>query len=92
LVSGAVGLVLECLDDSAKQSAQNGQELRSHGKVHLPVGEDSEQGTEKRANPVDPVVAREMAVDDGGTERASWVDTGCVKRRVNKCRPGSRPF
>jgi hypothetical protein len=55
-------------------------------KVHSPVCQDSEEGTEEWANPVNPMVAREMAIDNGRTKRASWVDAGCVKRCISKWR------
>jgi hypothetical protein len=42
--------------------------LGTQFKRRSPVREDGEKGAENRTKPVNPVVAREMAVDDGGTE------------------------
>lgn len=60
-------------------------------KGHSPVRENSEEGAEKRANPINPVIG-EIAIDNGRTEGTGWVDTGCENWCISKCRPNSRHF
>jgi len=86
LVGGAVSLVLECLDDSAKTSVQGVRKLMSHMKKSLPVHDNSEEGASKWGNPVNPVM-RETAVDNGWAEGTGWVDAGCEQWCISKCRP-----
>jgi len=43
----------------------------------LPVRNDRQDRAEDGSNPVDPVVVREMAIDDSRSKRTGWVDAGC---------------
>ena len=55
-------------------------------KLDEAVEADGEEGAERGAQPVDPVVAREGSEDDGGAEGAGGVEGACGVKLVVRMR------
>jgi hypothetical protein len=49
-----------------------------------PVRQDRKKSAEDRSNPVNPVVAWEIAIDDGRSKGAGWIHAGCNKLSVSE--------
>lgn len=83
LARGAIGFVLERLDDSTRVSVQACVSW-ALGREHSPVLKDRKKRANERSNPVNPVVSWEAAIDDSRSKGAGWIDAGCSKSCVSK--------
>jgi hypothetical protein len=83
LASGAIGFVLERLDDSAERLAWTCRNMVK-GQELSPVRDDRKKCAEDWSNPVNPVVAWEAAIDDSRRKGAGWIHAGCSRFIVSK--------